>query len=105
MRTTLKTTRAIDAREVLVASDETSDAWWAQVAALGWRRLDHGPGALNTGARLGRWYEVFIDAGALAGADGLVGTQDSTMSLLALRRVHEWRGGVGRMVAKPNFYD
>jgi hypothetical protein len=104
LRTTLKETRGIDAHEVVVASDETNEAWWAQVASMGWRRVDHGPNSLNTGPRLGRWYEVFIDAGVLAGADVLVGTEDSTMSLLALRRVREWRGGVGRMVAKPNFH-
>jgi hypothetical protein len=31
-----------------------------------------------------------------------VGTESSTMSLLAMRRVQDWNGGIGRMITRPH---
>jgi hypothetical protein len=81
---------------VIVTSDETSETWWADVAAKGWHRVDHG--ALRTAERFGRWYPVFLDAAIQSSGTGFLGTMKSTMSLLAKRRVEDWQNGVGRMV-------
>jgi hypothetical protein len=95
----------VDRMPVLVASDEQAPEFWEEVRKMGWKRIDHGAGAegLDTAAKHGRWYEVLVDAAIMAGANGFVGTHDSTMSLFALRRVREWRGGVGRMVKNEKF--
>ena len=85
----------VPATRVLVTSDETDAAWWADVRARGWRGIDHA--AAHTEERLGRWYPVLVDAAALARADGFVGTAGSTYSSLSARRVGEWRGGAVRM--------
>jgi hypothetical protein len=57
-----------------------------------WKSILH-----HKGSRLNR-YPVFIDAVVQGGAHGFLGTQGSTMSLLAVRRVEDWQGGIGRMV-------
>jgi hypothetical protein len=110
-----------DATRVIVASDEQDPAWWAEVAERGWTRADHGPApGLDTAAQHGKWcvpvdvvrggtlttaarFEVFVDAAVMAAAAGFVGTESSTMSLLALRRVQDWNGGFGVMVRRPQF--
>lgn len=43
-------------------------------------------------------YPVLIDAVIQSGGAGFVGTDRSTMSILARRRVHSWRDGVTRIV-------
>jgi hypothetical protein len=106
----------VDRMPVLVASDEQAPEFWEEARKMGWKRINHGPGTadatkggggreggLDTAAKHGRWYEVLVDAAILAGADGFVGTHDSTMSLFALRRMREWRGGEGRMVKNEKF--
>ena len=59
----------VPATRVLVTSDETDAAWWADVRARGWRGIDHA--AARTAERLGRWYPVLVDAAALARAQVL----------------------------------
>jgi hypothetical protein len=81
---------------VIVTSDESDEAWWSQVAAKGWHRVDHD--ALQTAARYGRWYPVFLDAVIQSRGTGFLGTMKSTMSLMAKRRVEDWQNGVARMV-------
>ena len=44
---------------VIMTSDETDEAWWDEVAAIGWVRMDHD--ALGTVERYGKWY-VLISA-------------------------------------------
>ncbi|EPQ60426.1 hypothetical protein GLOTRDRAFT_124182 [Gloeophyllum trabeum ATCC 11539] len=87
---------SVPAAHVLMTSDEQDAAWWAQVRAMGWRWIDHG--AEETAARLGRWYPVLVDAVVQSGGVGFVGTDRSTMSLMAQRRVEDWQGGVTRTV-------
>ncbi|KAJ7182490.1 hypothetical protein C8R43DRAFT_967324 [Mycena crocata] len=78
---------------VIVTSDETAPEWWESVYELGWRRPDHS----KTVEMHGPWYPVVIDAAIHGGALGFVGTDTSTVSILARRRVID-KGGVAEMV-------
>ena len=44
------------------------------------------------------WWELIIDSYVLSMGVGVVGTDRSTMSLLAEKRVRDWRGGSVRTV-------
>ncbi|KAJ7693092.1 hypothetical protein B0H17DRAFT_1060748 [Mycena rosella] len=92
----------VSVERVIVTSDEQDPGWWDSVAALGWLRPDHSA----TVDMHGPWYPMFIDAVIHAGAAGFVGTDTSTVSILARRRV-ESRGGVTEMVkwGKPGADD
>ncbi|KAH6909017.1 hypothetical protein BKA70DRAFT_1371714 [Coprinopsis sp. MPI-PUGE-AT-0042] len=48
------------------------------------------------------WYPVFIDAVVQSGGMGLVGTDKSTMSIIAQRRVEAWLDGATRLVEFPS---
>ncbi|KAF7359917.1 putative O-fucosyltransferase-like protein [Mycena venus] len=78
---------------VIITSDETDPAWWASVLKLGWLRPNH----TETVERYGAWYPTFIDAVIHGAAYGFVGTDRSTVSILARRRVFS-KGGVTEMV-------
>ncbi|KAJ7053007.1 hypothetical protein C8F01DRAFT_1261182 [Mycena amicta] len=78
---------------VIVTSDETDEQWWADVAKLGWLRPDHTKTTEGDGA----WYPIFVDAAIQGAAYGFVGTETSSVSILARRRV-SGRGGVAEMV-------
>lgn len=84
----------MNAKHVIMTSDERDEEWWQLVAAQGWYRLDHS----NTGAEYGRWYPVIIDAVIQSKGMGFVGTALSTFSTLARRRVEDWQRGVTRTV-------
>ncbi|KAF5368478.1 hypothetical protein D9758_002235 [Tetrapyrgos nigripes] len=86
--------KGISVNHVIVTSDEKDDAWWQEVAELGWLRIDHS----MTAVEHGEWYPVLIDAVIQSGGLGFVGTDRSTMSVLAWRRVQDWHGGSYRMV-------
>ncbi|KAH9933950.1 uncharacterized protein BXZ73DRAFT_45906 [Epithele typhae] len=81
---------------VVMTSDERDPGWWAEVAAMGWHRVD--VGAARTPAGFGEWWPVIADAVVQSMAVGFVGTEDSTFSLAAKRRVEEWNGGEVAMV-------
>ncbi|TFK56649.1 hypothetical protein OE88DRAFT_1670074 [Heliocybe sulcata] len=85
---------SVPSSHVLMTSDESDPEWWDQVREMGWRWIDHK--AEDTAGRLGRWYPVLVDAVVQSGGVGFVGTDRSTMSLLARRRVEDWQGGVTR---------
>ncbi|KIO28492.1 hypothetical protein M407DRAFT_22382 [Tulasnella calospora MUT 4182] len=87
---------SVSSTEVLVTSDEQDPAWWAQIDERGWAHIDHK--AEQTVEKLGRWYPTFIDGMHQSMGIGFVGTEGSTMSLLALKRVMDWNGGLGVMV-------
>ncbi|KAK7005766.1 putative O-fucosyltransferase-like protein [Favolaschia claudopus] len=84
---------------VIVTSDEVDEAWWEPVHKVGWLRPNH----TETLAVHGSWYPMFIDAAIHGAAYGFVGTDSSTGSILARRRVSS-RGGVTEMVkwGKPH---
>ena len=67
------------------------------MTALGWHSADHV--AERTEEKYGKWYLPLIDAVVQSLAVGFVGTDQSTMSLVAKRRVEDWSGGVGELVS------
>jgi len=81
---------------VIMTSDETDEAWWDEVAALGWVRMDHDQ--QHTVERYSRWHPVILDAAIQSGGLGFVGTDRSTFSVLSRRRVLDWHDGAARMV-------
>ncbi|KAK0233621.1 hypothetical protein IW262DRAFT_1331502 [Armillaria fumosa] len=90
----LMATKGQDIKHVVVTSDERNASWWQEVAEQGWFAPDHS----RTKELLGDWYPVLIDAAIQSGGVGFVGTDRSTMSLLARRRVETWQNGVTRTV-------
>lgn len=93
----------VPVHNVLVTSDETDAAWWEEVAALGWRRVDHA--TERTEELYGKWYVPLVDAVAQSLAVGFVGTDRSTMSMVAKRRVEDWQGGIGELVSIRSFFE
>ena len=61
---------------VLVTTDETSPAYLAEIAALGWIVMDHA--ALRTSETYGVWYPSLVDNVVLSLGKGFVGTGSST---------------------------
>ncbi|KAF7979986.1 hypothetical protein HWV62_40068 [Athelia sp. TMB] len=93
--------------KVVVTSDEIDPEWWAQVRQRGWLFVDHTPIGEDTEAKHGVWFSALIDMVIPSLGIGYVGTDQSTMSLLARRRVEDWNGGATRMVkwGKPGADD
>ncbi|KAF9556712.1 hypothetical protein CPC08DRAFT_694164 [Agrocybe pediades] len=85
---------------VVVISDEKSDAFWNTVRAKGWLFVNHTEE--HTLERYGEWYPPLIDIVMQSFAVGFVGTKDSTFSLVGERRVQDWNGG---LVADVNVRD
>lgn len=81
-----------EATHVIVTSDEKNPSWWEKVHALGWTHVNYRKE--RTVETLGPWYPTFIDAVVQAAGAGFVGTEGSTMSLIASRRVEDWGRGV-----------
>ncbi|KXN88805.1 hypothetical protein AN958_06674 [Leucoagaricus sp. SymC.cos] len=94
VKTEIQESRGLTVNHVIVTSDERDPLWWEQVANQGWYRVDHS----GTADRYGAWYPVLIDAVIQSGGIGFVGTDRSTMSILARRRVQSWRNGVVRTI-------
>ncbi|KAJ7125778.1 hypothetical protein C8R43DRAFT_1075303 [Mycena crocata] len=94
VRAEILTTKNITVDRVIMTSDEKSSDWWEDVRALGWHSADHN----RTAATYGKWYPVFIDAAIQSGSIGLVGTELSTVSKIAYKRIRSWHGGAARMV-------
>ncbi|CAE6409702.1 unnamed protein product [Rhizoctonia solani] len=94
----------IDARAVLVTSDERDPEWWEEISELGpgWTWVDHG--TEKTVEKYGKWYPVVLDAVFQSLGAGFVGTDRSTMSLLSQLRVESWHNGIGALVrwGSPN---
>ncbi|KZT51339.1 hypothetical protein CALCODRAFT_487998 [Calocera cornea HHB12733] len=76
---------------VLVMSDEKDATWWAGINENGWSWIDHKKE--DTAEKHGLWYEMLLDVVFHSKGSGFVGTDGSTMSLLAERRVKDWNGG------------
>ncbi|KAG9047251.1 hypothetical protein FS837_002724 [Tulasnella sp. UAMH 9824] len=83
--------------EVIVTSDETDSRWWAEVEDMGWKET----GSLKQELQLGYgiWFPPVMDAVIQSKGAGFVGTSDSTMSVIAAKRVLDWQGGPSRMGA------
>lgn len=81
---------------VVMTSDEKDPEWWDLVASYGFTWVDYKKE--NVVEILGRWYPTFIDAVIQSGGRGFVGCEQSTMSLIAGRRVREWHGGITKFI-------
>ncbi|KAK1233665.1 hypothetical protein PQX77_003160 [Marasmius sp. AFHP31] len=86
--------KGIRVEHVIMTSDERNQTWWKDVADLGWKTPDHS----ETKAKYGDWYPPLIDAAIQSRGLGFVGTDRSTMSVIAQRRVATWYDGVTRLV-------
>ncbi|KAG6334538.1 hypothetical protein ID866_4554 [Astraeus odoratus] len=87
--------KGIRATHVIMTSDERDPSWWAEVGELGWTWVDYA--AEGTTEKYGRWYPLLIDAVLQSSGVGFVGTDHSTMSLVALRRMQDWQDGAARL--------
>ena len=76
----------------------TSEAWWAAVDKLDWISIDHESPEINTQERWGYWYPILLDQVLMSHAVGFVGTEMSTFSLMAGKRVNGWWDGPVKMV-------
>ncbi|KII91730.1 hypothetical protein PLICRDRAFT_104708 [Plicaturopsis crispa FD-325 SS-3] len=92
----LRERKGLEVTHVLMTSDEKDAGWWAEVDALGWKFIDFE--AQETEDLYGPWYPILIDAVIQSMAAGFVGTDGSTMSMIAQRRVYDWHEGVTRNV-------
>ncbi|KAF7302972.1 hypothetical protein MKEN_01259900 [Mycena kentingensis (nom. inval.)] len=88
--------KGVHVTHVVMTSDEKDEAWWDEIAAAGWFRPDHT--RMQTAEIYGEWYPVLFDAVVQSRGIGFVGTDSSTMSVLAARRVQDWNGGVTKLV-------
>lgn len=95
--------KGTEVTHIIATSDEKNTTWWGQVAEMGWKTPDHS----QMQERYGGWDSVLIDAVIQSQGAGYVGTDRSTMSRLAGRRVQDWRGGPIRFVkwGKPGADD
>ncbi|KAI6047922.1 hypothetical protein EDC04DRAFT_36455 [Pisolithus marmoratus] len=87
--------KGINVTHVIMTSDERDPNWWAEVRNYGWTWVDYA--AERTVEKHGRWYPVLLDAILQSRGVGFIGTEYSTMSLLAFRRVQDWHDGAVRM--------
>ncbi|KAF9245804.1 hypothetical protein BU15DRAFT_40619 [Melanogaster broomeanus] len=91
----LRERKGIDVTRVIMTSDERDPNWWSEVRSLGWTWIDYA--AENTAEKYGKWYPLLIDAVLQSSGAGFVGTQGSTMSNVAKRRVESWHDGPTRV--------
>ncbi|KAJ6472032.1 hypothetical protein C8R45DRAFT_874874 [Mycena sanguinolenta] len=87
-------TKKLTVSRVVMTSDEKNSTWWDEVESHGWHRVDHS----TTVATYGAWYPLLIDAAIQSGGAGLVGTDQSTVSMIAGHRVKAWQDGAVRQV-------
>ncbi|KAG2156623.1 uncharacterized protein EDB93DRAFT_1247329 [Suillus bovinus] len=101
----LRTQKGTEVTQVIMTSDERDPEWWSGVRAMGWTWIDYA--SEQTEEIYGKWYPVFIDAIIQSNGAGFVGTDGSTMTTLARRRVQSWHGGPTRVVkwGSPNADD
>ncbi|KAG6330606.1 hypothetical protein ID866_8483 [Astraeus odoratus] len=97
--------KGINVTRVLMASDEQDPGWWAEVRDFGWSWVDYA--AEGTVEKYGKWYPVLLDAVLLSGGAGFIGTEHSTFSFVALRRVQYWNDGAVRTmkISRPGADD
>ncbi|KAL0951547.1 hypothetical protein HGRIS_008230 [Hohenbuehelia grisea] len=82
--------KGVAVKHVIMTSDERDPSWWSQVDAQRWYKVDHS----KTKETFGPWYPVLIDAVIQSNGLGFVGTDRSTMTIMAHRRVESWHDGV-----------
>jgi hypothetical protein len=83
-------------------SDEEDPAFWKEVESIGWSRLDHTKEL--TLEKYGEWIPPILDQVAQSLAVGFVGTDDSTFSLVSMRRVQDWNHGPALLIARDPYH-
>ena len=96
IREGIKRTQNREVTEVIVMSDEQDPKFWEEAESLGWRHMDHFKEL--TLEKFGPWIPPILDQAAQSLAAGFVGTEDSTFSLVSLRRVQDWNNGPGVLI-------
>ncbi|KAF7290994.1 hypothetical protein HMN09_01278300 [Mycena chlorophos] len=86
--------KGVSATRVIVTSDEDSEEFWTEVASYGFVRPDH----TNTKDEHGPFYPFLIDGAIQAMSHGIVGTDRSTVSGIAARRIQSWQDGLAYYV-------
>ncbi|KAM6492243.1 hypothetical protein JOM56_011967 [Amanita muscaria] len=81
-------------KHVVMTSDEVNSTWWEDVKKKGWFVIDHS----RTAELYGPWYPILIDAVVQSNGIAFLGTDKSTMSIMARRRVQSWHRGVVRSI-------
>ncbi|KZT51348.1 hypothetical protein CALCODRAFT_138136 [Calocera cornea HHB12733] len=81
--------QGIQTDRVLVTSDETDPTWWEAITEMGYTYINHTE--LGTEAKYGMWYGPILDAAFQSMGAAVIGTERSTMSLLAERRALDWQ--------------
>ena len=62
MRAALREQKGLDATRVVMTSDEADPAWWSDVTALGWARVDHERmHTVERFGKVGKWCERSVD--------------------------------------------
>lgn len=82
-------------------SDEEDPAFWKDVEQIGWARIDHT--TEMTLEKYGEWMGPILDQVAQSLAVGFVGTEDSTFSLVSMRRVQDWNHGPGTLLMRDPY--
>jgi len=82
------------------SADETDADFWQEVKEMGWSYLDHTKEA--TLEKHGEWYLSIIGQVAQSMATGFVGTEGSTFSLVAARRVEDWNNGISVLLPRKS---
>nr|GAT53040.1 predicted protein [Mycena chlorophos] len=94
MQKRLKEEKGISTTHVIVTSDEDSEDFWAEVASYGWSWPDH----TNTKDEYGPFYPFLIDGAIQAMSHAIIGTDRSTVSGIAAKRIESWQGGFAYFV-------
>ncbi|GFZ47020.1 hypothetical protein JCM24511_04246 [Saitozyma sp. JCM 24511] len=87
----------IHLEHIIFTTDEPDPDWRAPLLSYGWHFVDHD--AMETGDKFGHWLPTLLDNVILSRATGFLGTHGSTMSIIAMRRVIDWNGGIGRWIS------
>ncbi|KZO99640.1 hypothetical protein CALVIDRAFT_476774 [Calocera viscosa TUFC12733] len=82
--------KGVSTDRVLITSDEKDPAWWEEIQEAGYTWVDHVEA--RTQALFGEFAPI-LDAIFHSFASGFVGTDQSTFSLLAAKKVEEWNAG------------
>ncbi|KIO28204.1 hypothetical protein M407DRAFT_72125 [Tulasnella calospora MUT 4182] len=84
-------------KEVVMLSDEADPEWWAEIENMGWRQTR--PYYEEIVRDYGRRWPGMVDSIILSRGAAFIGTSQSTMSIIAARRVKDWNKGPVRLVS------
>jgi hypothetical protein len=101
IRDEIRQKQNLEVKQVVVMSDEEDAAFWKDITNMGWTRIDHLKEL--TLEKYGEWMGPILDQVAQSLAVGFVGTEDSTFSLVSMRRVQDWNHGPAVLVTKDPY--